>query len=73
MTPLIMRHDIWEIQLADEVVRSLGRYRQRFELLLGLLLLLLREISRVLSFWCRHFMNRIGGDGGLCFEVSFFS
>lgn len=73
MTPLIMRSNIWEKQLADQVVRSLGSLRQWSLLLLGLLHVLVRELSRTLPVCVRRFTNGIGGNRGLCFEVCFFS
>lgn len=73
MTLLIMKCNVWEIEVADQVERSLGRLGQWSHLLLGLLLVLVREVSRALPVCVRHFTNRTGGDRGLCFEVRFFS
>lgn len=73
LTSLVMRQDIREIKVADEVVRSLGRWRQPSRLLHRLLLVLVRGISRGLPVCLRHFTHRIGRDGGFCFEICFFS
>ena len=73
LTSLVMRHDVREIQVAEEVVRSLGRFRQCSRLLLGVLLVLVRGIFRSLPVCLRHFTYRISGNEGLCFEVCFFS
>lgn len=72
LTLLIVKYGVWEIQVAERVVRSLGRLGQRSHLLLGLLLVLVREVSRALPVCVGHFTNRTGGDRGLCFEVCFF-
>lgn len=72
-TSLVMRHDIREIQVADEAVRSLGGWRRWSWLLHHLLFVLVRGISRGLPVCLRHFTHRIGRDGGFCFEICFFS
>ena len=73
LTSLVMRQNIREIQVADETVRSLGRWRQRSQLLQRLLLVLLRGISKSLPVCLRHFAYRICRDGGFCCEICFFS
>lgn len=73
LTSLVMRHNIREIQVADEAVRSLGRWRRLSRLLHHLLFVLFRGISRGLPVCLRHFTHRIGRDGGFCFEICFFS
>lgn len=73
LTSLVMRHDIREIQVADEAVKSLGRWRRLSRLLHGLRFVLVGGISRGLPVCLRHFTHRIGRDGGFCFEICFFS
>ncbi len=73
LTSLVMRYDIREIQVADEAVRSLGRWRRRSQLLHCLLLVLVRGITKGLPVCLRHFTHRICRDGGFCFEICFFS
>lgn len=70
---LIVRHNIREIQMADEAVKSLGRWRQRSQLLHHVLLVLVKGISRGLFVCLSHFTHRIGRDGGFCFDICFFS
>lgn len=73
MASLIVRHDVREEQLAEEAGGSLGRWGRGIRLLLCLLLVLFRGISRGLPVCLRHFTYRIGRDGGFCFEICFFS
>lgn len=70
---LIVRHGVREIQLADEAERSLGRWKRWSWLLRCLLLVLVGGVSKGLPVFLRHFMHRIGRDGGFCFDICFFS
>lgn len=70
---LIMRHNIGKIQVADEAVMSLGRWRRWSWLLHHLLFVLVKGISSGLPVCSSHFTYRISRDGGFCFEICFFS
>lgn len=70
---LVMRHNVREIQVADEAVWSLGRWRQWSWLLHRLLLVWVGGISSGIPVRLRHFTQRIGRDWGFCFEIRFFS
>lgn len=72
-TSPVMRHHIREAQVADEAEKSLGGRRRQAQLLQRLLLLLFRGLSRGLPVCLRHFTHRIGGDGGFCCDICFFS
>lgn len=73
LASLIMRHNIWETQVADETVMSLGSLRQLSWLLHHLLFVLFKGISRGLPVCSGHVTHRTGGDRGFCFETGFLS
>ena len=71
-TTLLMGEDIREIEVADQVVRSLGRRRRSSHFLDSLLLVLVRETATHHSVCLRHFTHRIGRGGDLSFDICFF-
>lgn len=73
LTSIVMRHNIREIQVADEAVRSLGGWRRWSWLLHHLLFVMVKWTFRGLPVCLSHFTHRIGRDGGFCFEICFFS
>lgn len=68
----VVRHDVGEVQVADEAVGPLGRRRQRSRLLRRLLPLSVRRTSSGLRVCLTRFTHRFGRDWGFCFEICFF-